>query len=69
MLRPSRCGGALTTSPTLDRDGVNISFDVHGSGPAIALTHGYSATSEMWSGQVHMVGVGAVCVVHVLGTE
>ena len=38
--------------PVLDRDGVNISFDVHGSGPAILLTHGYSATSEMWRGQV-----------------
>lgn len=38
--------------PVLDRDGVNISFDVHGSGPALLLTHGYSATSEMWSGQV-----------------
>ena len=38
--------------PTLDRDGVNISFDVHGSGPALLLTHGYSATKEMWAGQV-----------------
>lgn len=38
--------------PVLNRDGVNIAFDVHGSGPALLLTHGYSATSEMWSGQV-----------------
>lgn len=38
--------------PVLDRDGVSISFDVHGSGPALLLTHGYSATREMWRGQV-----------------
>lgn len=38
--------------PVLNRGGVNISFDVYGSGPALILTHGYSATSEMWSGQI-----------------
>ncbi|HEX3673534.1 MAG TPA: alpha/beta hydrolase [Rhizomicrobium sp.] len=37
---------------TLDRDGVNIHYEVHGSGPAILLTHGYSSTAEMWSGQI-----------------
>jgi pimeloyl-ACP methyl ester carboxylesterase len=37
---------------TLDRDGVNIYFEVHGSGPAILLTHGYSSTAEMWTGQI-----------------
>jgi pimeloyl-ACP methyl ester carboxylesterase len=34
--------------PTLDRNGVQIYYEVHGSGPAVLLTHGYSATSEMW---------------------
>jgi pimeloyl-ACP methyl ester carboxylesterase len=38
--------------PTLDRDGVKIYYEVHGDGPAILLTHGYSATSQMWQGQV-----------------
>ena len=36
----------------LDRDGVRIYYEVHGSGPAILLSHGYSATSTMWAGQV-----------------
>lgn len=36
----------------LDRDGVNIYYETHGSGPAILLTHGYSATSQMWKGQI-----------------
>jgi pimeloyl-ACP methyl ester carboxylesterase len=36
----------------LNRDGVNIYYEVHGSGPAILLTHGYSASGEMWAGQV-----------------
>jgi pimeloyl-ACP methyl ester carboxylesterase len=36
----------------LNRDGVNIYYEVHGSGPAILLTHGYSASGEMWDGQV-----------------
>ena len=37
---------------TLDRDGVKIHYEVHGSGPAVLLSHGYSATSKMWDGQV-----------------
>ncbi|HEV2364840.1 MAG TPA: alpha/beta fold hydrolase [Caulobacteraceae bacterium] len=37
---------------TLNRDGVEIYYEVHGEGPAILLTHGYSATSQMWAGQV-----------------
>ena len=36
----------------LDRDGVALYYEVHGSGPAILLTHGYSATSQMWRGQI-----------------
>lgn len=39
--------------PMLQRpDGVNLYYEVHGSGPTILLTHGYSATSQMWQGQV-----------------
>lgn len=35
----------------LTRDGVGIYYEVHGKGPAILLTHGYSATSDMWRPQ------------------
>ena len=38
--------------PTLDRDGVHIHYEVAGSGPALILTHGYSATARMWDGQI-----------------
>ncbi len=38
--------------PKLNRDGVNIYYEVHGSGPPLLLTHGYSSTSGMWRGQV-----------------
>ena len=38
--------------PSLDRSGVKIHYEVHGSGPVILLSHGYSATSRMWAGQV-----------------
>src|SRR5437588_532013 len=37
--------------PKLNRNGVNIHYEVHGSGPALLLTHGYSSTSAMWQGQ------------------
>jgi pimeloyl-ACP methyl ester carboxylesterase len=38
---------------TLKRpDGVSLYYEVHGRGPTILLTHGYSATSQMWKGQV-----------------
>jgi pimeloyl-ACP methyl ester carboxylesterase len=36
----------------LNRDGINIHYEVHGTGPVILLSHGYSATSEMWRGQI-----------------
>src|SRR5436190_6201468 len=38
--------------PMLDRDGVKLYYEVHGSGPALILTHGYSATAQMWAGQI-----------------
>lgn len=36
----------------ISRDGVEIYYEVHGSGPPLLLTHGYSSTSEMWRGQI-----------------
>jgi pimeloyl-ACP methyl ester carboxylesterase len=36
----------------LNRDGVNLYYEIHGTGPAILLSHGYSATAEMWRGQI-----------------
>lgn len=38
--------------PVLDRDGVKLYYEVHGKGPAMLLTHGYSSSSHMWAGQV-----------------
>ncbi len=37
---------------TLRRDGIEIWYEATGAGPALLLTHGFSATSEMWRGQV-----------------
>jgi len=37
---------------TIDRDGVRLYYEVHGEGPPLILTHGYSSTSQMWRGQV-----------------
>ncbi len=38
--------------PKLNRDGVEFYFEDHGRGPAVLLTHGYSADSTMWRDQV-----------------
>lgn len=38
--------------PTINRDGVAIYYEVHGDGPPLLLTHGYSSTSAMWHGQI-----------------
>lgn len=38
--------------PHIDRDGVRIFYEDHGRGPAVLLSHGYSATTAMWRGQV-----------------
>lgn len=37
------------------RDGVAIYYEVHGSGPAILLTHGWAATGRMWSDQIDLL--------------
>lgn len=36
----------------LDRDGVKIYYEEHGNGPAVLLSHGYSASARMWEGQM-----------------
>lgn len=36
----------------LTRNGVKLYYETHGEGPVILLTHGYSATSQMWRGQI-----------------
>lgn len=38
--------------PMLDRDGVRVHYEVHGDGPPVLLSHGYSATCRMWDGQI-----------------
>jgi pimeloyl-ACP methyl ester carboxylesterase len=38
--------------PYLDRGGVRLYYVDHGSGPAVLLTHGYTATLRMWDPQV-----------------
>src|SRR5262245_20815560 len=38
--------------PKLNRDGVSLYYEVHGTGPVLLLTHGYSATSQMWQDQI-----------------
>ncbi len=37
---------------TLNRNGVNLYYEVEGDGPAIFLTHGFGASSTMWRGQM-----------------
>jgi pimeloyl-ACP methyl ester carboxylesterase len=44
--------------PKIDRDGVKLHYEVHGSGPALILTHGYSLTSAMWEGQSEALSKG-----------
>jgi pimeloyl-ACP methyl ester carboxylesterase len=36
----------------LKRGDVELYYEIHGQGPTLLLTHGYSATSQMWAGQV-----------------
>lgn len=43
---------ATKPMPKLDRDGVKIYYEVHGSGTPLLLTHGFSSTSAMWQGQI-----------------
>ncbi len=36
----------------LDRDGVAVYYEVHGTGPALLLTHGFAASAEMFASVV-----------------
>jgi pimeloyl-ACP methyl ester carboxylesterase len=36
----------------LNRGGVNLHYEIYGTGPAILLSHGYAATCGMWRGQI-----------------
>ena len=38
--------------PMLKRPDAEIHYEVHGTGPTILLSHGYSSTCRMWDGQV-----------------
>lgn len=43
---------------TITRDGVKLHYEVHGTkGPFILLSHGYSATAQMWRGQIEALSV------------
>lgn len=41
--------------PYLNRDGVKIYYEERGSGPAVLLSHGYSASARMWQGQMDVL--------------
>jgi hypothetical protein len=38
--------------PKINHDGGDIHYEVHGSGPPLLLTLGYSSTSTMSQGQI-----------------
>ena len=38
--------------PMLNNNGVKLYYEVHGSGPVLLMSHGFSATSAMWRGQI-----------------
>lgn len=38
--------------PKLNRDGVSLYYEIYGKGPVILLSHGYSATVQMWREQI-----------------
>ncbi len=38
--------------PYINRAGVDIYYEERGKGPAVLLSHGYSASARMWSGQI-----------------
>jgi pimeloyl-ACP methyl ester carboxylesterase len=43
----------MDVMPKIDRDGVAIHYEVHGTGAPLLLTHGFSSTSAMWQGQIN----------------
>jgi pimeloyl-ACP methyl ester carboxylesterase len=38
--------------PFFHRDGIDIYYETHGSGPALLLGHGFGASSAMWQAQI-----------------
>ena len=51
--------------PTIDRDGVKIHYEVHGTATdrtPLLLSHGFGATSEMWASNVDALSAGRVVV-------
>src|SRR5439155_21605785 len=44
--------GKGPTMAHVERDGVKVYYEARGDGPPVLLSHGYSATTEMWQGQV-----------------
>jgi pimeloyl-ACP methyl ester carboxylesterase len=54
--------GALPGAPAdatfVDIDGVHVRYREAGSGPAVVLVHGYSASSDSWLGVIPAVAVG-----------
>lgn len=38
--------------PTADLNGITLYYEEHGGGQPVVLMHGYSATSQMWRGQI-----------------
>ena len=36
----------------LTRNRVTLHYEIHGTGPTLLLSHGFSATSSMWQGQI-----------------
>jgi pimeloyl-ACP methyl ester carboxylesterase len=51
-MRPHQLRAWEAAMPKLNRDGIQIYYEVHGTGPLLLLTHGYSSTSAMWQGQI-----------------
>ncbi|KAF1814740.1 alpha/beta-hydrolase [Eremomyces bilateralis CBS 781.70] len=41
--------------PYINRSGVSLYYATYGSGTPLLLSHGFSATSEMWSGQIALL--------------
>ena len=41
-------------------NGIEIDYEVSGSGPPVLLSHGYSATRRMWDDQHRALGVSRV---------
>lgn len=50
--------------PTLCLNAIDINYETHGTGTALVLTHGYSATLAMWAEQVPSFSKGYQLVIY-----